>query len=212
MSRINVDQVYSRAGGNSAGPQGSLTGGMVRLGSTEWTTDTGYYDFNVVDTDLYINYILYWYVSHQNTTNTGNQWTITALTFLVSGTEVTAYDNNVQWVFSTSTTETVNGDSGNYSGNKTQIWMAGNGATYDSHGQCLISIPNRSNLRAGARGSSQLIGSPRQGSTNVNYREDFASVAYTQDPTAITGIRIRGWSGIDYTSQYGAVQLYGIEK
>ena len=209
MSRLNVDQIYSRSGGNSAGPQGSLTGGMVRLGGVEWTTDTGYYDFNVVDVTKYINYKLYWYVSHQNSTNTGNQWNETALTFLVGDNEVTQYDNNVMWTASSNTTETINST---YAGSKSQIWIAGNGTEYDSHGECLISVPNNSNLRAAVRGSSQLIGSPRKGSTNVNYREDFSSVAFNQDPTLITGVRIRAWPGTGYTSQYGSVQLYGIEK
>lgn len=210
MSRLNVDQIYSRSGGNSTGPQGSLTGGMVRLGGVEWTTDTGYYDFNVVDVTKYINYKLYWYVSHQNTGNSGSQWTETALVFLVGGSEVTQYDNNVLWISSSNTSESIN--STTYAGSKSQIWMAGNGANYDSHGECLISVPNNSNLRASVRGISQLIGSPRQGSTNVNYREDFSSVAYNQNPTLITGVRIRGWGGTGYTSQYGSVQLYGIEK
>lgn len=209
MSRINVDQVYSRSGSNASGPGGSLTGGMVRLGSAEWTADTGYYDFNVVNTSLYVNYKLFWYISHQNTANSGNQWAETALVFLVGGSEVTQYDNNTYWISSNNTTST---NSTTYAGAKSQIWMAGNGSQYDSHGECLISIPNNSNFRAGVRGNSQLIGAPRAGTTTINYLEWFSSVAYNQDPTLITGIRIRAWTGTGNTSQYGSVQLYGIEK
>lgn len=187
---------------------------FVKLGSIEWTTDRGYVDFNVVDPTRFTHYKLYWHISHQNTANTGNQWTVTSLVFLVGANEVTAYDNSVQWASSSATSEIINGESGVWSGDRTQIWMAGNGAVYDSHGECQISVPNKSTMRAGVRGISQLVGAPRQspGTTNVNYRESFSSVAYSQDPTLITGIRIRGWSGTSYTSQYGSVQLYGLEK
>ena len=91
--------------------------------------------------------------------------------------------------------------------------MAGNGSTYDSHGFAQITIPNLSSLRACVRGNSQLIGTPRQSiSAGENYREDFASVHLTQDATAITGVRIMSWHGSGYNSQFGSVQIYGLEK
>ena len=91
------------------------------------------------------------------------------------------------------------------------MWLAGNGSTYDSHGEALFTVPNNANFRAAMRGNSQLIGAPRQGTTAVNYLEEMSSVAYNQDPTAITGIRIRGWSGTGYTSQAGNITIFGME-
>jgi hypothetical protein len=91
------------------------------------------------------------------------------------------------------------------------MWLAGNGTTYDSHGEALFTVPNGSSFRAAMRGNSQLIGAPRQGTTAVNYLEEMASVAYNQDPTAITGIRIRSWNGTGYTSQAGNITIFGME-
>jgi len=209
--KFNGNNVLTFTNEGASTPSGKLSSGLVRLASTEWTTNTGFFDFNVVDTTKYLNYILYWFISHQNSTNTGNQWSVTSLVFLASGSEVAQYDNNTMWVASNATSELVNAEA-LYRGNQTQMWMAGNGAAYDSQGECLITIPNNANFRACIRGKSQLIGSPRQGGVSNNFREDFSSVAYNQNPTQITGIRIRGWSGTGYTSQYGSVQLYGIEK
>lgn len=196
----------------AGGVAGTIGGGMVRLGSVEWTTDTSYYDFDVIDSTKYMNYFLYWYISHQNTANSGNQWEITALRFKNSGGEISSgYDNNCMWVASSSTTETVNDAA--KAGAQNQIWMAGNGSGYDSQGFVQITIPNSSSLRACVRGNSQLIGTPRQStSVGANYKEDFASVHLTQDPTAITGVRIISWNGSGYTSQFGSVQIYGLEK
>lgn len=209
--KFNGTDVITLSTSGPSNASGKLSSGLVRLGSVEWTTNTGFYDFNVVDGTKYINYMLYWFISHQNSTNSGNQWNVTSLVFLTSGGEVTQYDNNTMWASSSNTTESVNSEA-LYRGIQSQIWMAGNGTAYDSHGECLITIPNSANFRACVRGKSQLLGTPRQGTTNVNFREDFASVAYNQNPTLITGIRIRGWSGTGFTSQYGSVQLYGIEK
>ena len=187
----------------------SLDSGWKKLGSSNWTSDTGYVDFSVVDPTKYRQYKVVWWISHQNTANSGNQWTETAAVFLTSGGEVTEYDNNVTWRNSANTTESINSTS--YAGSQSAMWLAGNGSTYDSHGEALFTVPNNANFRAAMRGNSQLIGAPRQGTTAVNYLEEMASVAYNQDPTAITGIRIRGWSGTGYTSQAGNITIFGME-
>ena len=194
------------------GVAGSIGGGMIRLGSVEWATDTWYHDFDVIDSTKYMNYFLYWYISHQNTANSGNQWQVTALRFKNSSGEISSgYDNNCMWVNSGQTSETIN--STTYAGAKNQIWMAGNGSTYDSQGFAQITVPNLSSLRGCVRGNSQLIGTPRNSaSAGSNYKEDFASVHLSQDPTAITGIRIMSWYGSGYNSQFGSVQIYGLEK
>ena len=183
--------------------------GWKLLGSSNWTSDTGYVDFDVVDASKYRQYKVAWWISHQNSGNSGNQWTETSSVFLTASGEVTQYDNNCSWVSSGGTTKTIN--STTYAGAKTQMWMAGNGTTYDSHGEALFTVPNSSSFRAAVRGNSQLIGAPRTGTTGVNYLEEFASVAYNQDPTAITGIRIRSWNGTSYTSQAGNVTIFGME-
>lgn len=187
----------------------SLDSGWKKLGSSNWTSDTGYVDFSVVDPTKYRQYKVVWWISHRNTANSGNQWTETAAVFLTSGGEVTQYDNNVTWRNSSSTTESINSTA--YAGAKSQMWLAGNGHTYDSHGEALFTVPNSSSFRAAMRGNSQLIGAPRQGTTAVNYLEEMASVAYNQDPTAITGIRIRSWNGTGYTSQAGNITIFGME-
>ena len=187
----------------------SLDSGWKKLGSSNWTSDTGYVDFSVVDPTKYRQYKVVWWISHQNTANSGNQWTETAAVFLTSGGEVTEYDNNVTWRNSANTTESINSTS--YAGSQSAMWLAGNGSTYDSHGEALFTVPNNANFRAAMRGNSQLIGAPRQGTTAVNYLEEMSSVAYNQDPTAITGIRIRGWSGTGYTSQAGNITIFGME-
>ena len=188
----------------------SLDAGWKKLGSANWTSDTGYADFNVVDPTKYRQYKVVWWISHQNSTNSGNQWYVTSAVFLTSSGEVSSYDNNVTWRASSSTSESVN--SGSYAGSKSQMWLAGNGTTYDSHGEALFTVPNSSSFRAAMRGNSQLIGNPRQStSTGVNYLEEMSSVAMGQDPTAITGIRIRSWAGTGYTSQAGNVTIFGLE-
>ena len=187
----------------------SLDGGWKKLGSSNWTSDTGYADFTVVDPTKYRQYKVVWWISHQNTANSGTQWTETAAVFLTSGGEVTEYDNNVTWRNSANTTESINSTS--YAGSQSAMWLAGNGSTYDSHGEALFTVPNNANFRAAMRGNSQLIGAPRQGTTAVNYLEEMSSVAYNQDPTAITGIRIRSWNGTSYTSQAGNITIFGME-
>ena len=224
MSNLRVGAIDSVNGNNaltvaadgtmalpSAG--GTIGGGMVRLGSVEWTTDTGYHDFNVIDSTKYMNYFLYWYISHRNTAGSGNQWTETGLRFINGSGPIggSGYDNNCMWVNSGATTESVN--SASYAGAKSMVWMAGNGVTYDSQGFAQITVPNSSSLRACVRGNSQLIGAPRQStSAGANYKEDFASVHMSQDPTAITGVRIMSWQSENHTSQFGSVQIYGLEK
>ena len=187
----------------------SLDGGWKKLGSSNWTSDTGYADFSVVDPTKYRQYKVVWWISHQNTANSGTQWAETAAVFLTSGGEVTEYDNNCTWRNSQNTSETINNTT--YGGAKSQMWLAGNGASYDSHGEALFTVPNNANFRAAMRGNSQLIGAPRTGTTAVNYLEEMSSVAYNQDPTAITGIRIRSWNGTSYTSQAGNITIFGME-
>lgn len=187
-------------------------GGWKRIGSVEWTADTTHQSFDV-DPTLYTHYKLYWYVSHADSTQSANSWTVASLVFEDSNGEITGssqYDNNTQWVHSGQSGESVNAS---YNGASDQMWLAGNGAGYDSHGEAIISIPNSSSLRASIRGTSQLIGDPRQDTTaGGNYRESFSSVCLGQDPTAITKVRFRSWFGTARSSKYASVQFYGLEK
>lgn len=206
---ISIDTAGNVTG--NSGLAGPATTGQVLLASEQWTTDRTLVDMMVVDASKYQTYKLYWWVSHGDTAASATAWDITGLTFLTAAnTEVTSYDNMLRWGNSTaSAVPTFN--SATYAGAQSCIWMAGNGHTYDSSGEGIIFVPNNSAFRAGIRGNSMLIGTPRVGTGVVNYLEDYAGVASTQDPTAITGVRLRSWhSATGRASKQGTVHLYGL--
>ena len=225
MSKLRVKEIAHSNGtvaatidtaGNitgNVGLAGAPTTGMVLLASEQWTTNTETVDMMVIDSSKYQTYKLYWWISHGDSAgNTGvsNSWYQTASTFLTNpSTEVTSYDSVGSWWASGSSNENYNNT---YFGAQSSMWMAGNGGGYDSTGEAIVFVPNISNGRAGIRGTSMLIGTPRQStSAGANYVETFAGVALTQNPTAITGLRLRSWQGSSgRPSKHGTVHLYGL--
>jgi hypothetical protein len=190
--------------------------GWKKLASYNWNTNTNYIDFDDVDLTKYINYKVYWYISHGITqsNDTGTHWHITSLRFKTSSglIESAIYNNNTQWREGTSAP--VYNDA-SFAENQTFIWLAGNGSRYDSQGEVLISIPNYQYGKVSVRGTSQLID---RATTTSNYMESFTSSLHTLGlgPT-ITGFRIYGTSSTysstsySFPSQYGSVQIMGLE-
>ena len=224
-SILKVNQIQNTAGttalgidtaGNvtgNAGLAGPATTGQVLLASEQWTSDRTLVDMMVIDSSKYQTYKLYWWVSHGNTAAAvSTSWEIAGLTFLTAAnTEVTSYDNAMSWK-GTGAGGTPTHNDVTYAAAQSCIWLAGNGVTYDSTGEGIINVPNNSAFRAGIRGNSMLIGTPRTSTgSGANYLEEYTGVALTQDPTAITGVRFRSWkSATGRTSQRGTVHLYGI--
>lgn len=229
MSNLRVGAIDSVNGNNAlaiaangaltAGTGYGVSTGMVKLADAEWTTDTDGVNFDVFDTTKYINYKFYWWVCHESTAGEAStsSWYQTGMCFRNASGNLDssgAYDNNTRWINSAQTDP--NWNTGAQSGAQSRIWMCGNGNTYDSQGEALISIPPNSNFRAVVRGNSQLIGTPRVStSPGTNYCEDFSSVmiAGSTDPTQLTGFRFcsfRATTG-GY-SKRGYISVYGIEK
>ncbi len=223
-SILKVNQIQNTAGttalgidsaGNvtgNAGLAGPATTGQVLLASEQWTTDRTLVDMMVIDASKYQTYKLYWWISHGDAAASATAWDITGLTFLTAAnTEVTSYDNAMSYK-STVAAATPTHNDATYAGAQSCIWMAGNGQSYDSSGEGIISVPNNSAFRAGIRGNSMLIGTPRVStSSGSNYLEEYMGVALAQDPTAITGVRLRSWkSTTGRASKHGTVHLYGL--
>ena len=227
MSNLRVGAIDSVNGNNalSIAADGSMTHGgyamstgTVKLADAEWSTDTDGVNFDVINTSKYIHYKMYWWVCHESVAgdSTTTAWYQTGMCFRDSNGNLDgsgAYDNSTRWANSGDTTYTINSSQ---AGAQNRIWLAGNGQSYDSHGEVLISVPPNSNFRACVRGISQLVGSPRTGGVATNYCEDFSSVLLAgsnTDPTLLTGFRFcsfRGTTG-NY-SKRGYVSVYGIEK
>lgn len=224
MSNLRVGAIDSVNGNNalSIAADGSMTHGgyamstgMVKLAEAEWSTNTDGVNFDVINTSKYINYKMYWWVSHESV-GTATTWYQTGMCFRDSNGNLDgsgAYDNNTKWINSNQTEISLNSSQ---AGAQNRIWMCGNGESYDSQGEVLISIPPTSSFRACVRGVSQLIGSPRVGGAATNYCEEFSSVLVAgsnTDPTQLTGFRFcsfRGTTG-NY-SQRGYATVYGIER
>jgi len=196
----------------NAGLAGPATTGQVLLASEQWTADRTLVDMMVIDSSKYQTYKLYWWISHGDAAASATAWETTGLTFLTAAnTEVTSYDNMMRWGNSThNSVSTFN--TATYAGAQSCMWLAGNGFNYDSTGEGIITVPNNSAFRAGIRGNSLLIGTPRAStSAGVNFLEDYCGIALTQDPTAITGVRLRSWqSATGRASRQGTVHLYGL--
>ena len=207
---LTIDSAGNVTG--NAGLAGPATTGQVLLASEQWTTDRTLVDMMVIDSSKYQTYKLYWWISHGDAAASATAWNTTGLTFLTAAnTEVTSYDNALSWK-STGAAGTPTHNDATYAGAQSCIWMAGNGQSYDSSGEGIISVPNNSAYRAGIRGNSMLIGTPRVStSSGSNYLEDYMGVALAQDPTAITGVRLRSWqSATGRASKQGTVHLYGL--
>jgi hypothetical protein len=207
---LTIDSAGNVTG--NAGLAGPVTTGQVLLASEQWTTDRTLVDMMVIDSSKYQTYKLYWWISHGDAAASATAWNTTGLTFLTAAnTEVTSYDNALSYK-STGAAATPTHNDATYAGAQSCIWMAGNGQTYDSSGEGIIFVPNNSAFRAGIRGNSMLIGTPRVStSSGVNYLEEYMGVALTQDPTAITGVRLRSWlSTTGRASKHGTVHLYGL--
>ena len=229
MSNLRVGAIDSVNGNNalSIAADGSMTHSgnaistcMVKLAEAEWSTNTDGVNFDVINTSKYINYKMYWWVSHESVEgeSTTSSWYQTGMCFRDSNGNLDgsgAYDNNTSWVPSGSTDPTTNASQ---AGAQNRIWLCGNGNQYDSQGEVLISIPPNSSFRACVRGVSQLVGTPRYSGAGVgaNYCEEFSSVLVAgsnTDPTLLTGFRFcsfRGTTG-NY-SQRGYASVYGIER
>ena len=223
-SILKVNQIQNTAGttalgidtaGNvtgNAGLAGPATTGQVLLASEQRTSDRTLGDMMVIDSSKYQTYKLYWWISHGDAAASTTAWNTTGLTFLTAAnTEVTSYDNAMSWK-GTGAAGTPTHNSATYAGAQSCIWMAGNGQSYDSSGEGIIAVPNNSAYRACVRGNSLLLGTPRiSTSSGANYLEEYFGVALTQDPTAITGVRLRSWqSATGRASKQGTVHLYGL--
>ena len=207
---LGIDSAGNVTG--NAGLAGPATTGQVLLASEQWTTDRILVDMMVIDSSKYQTYKLYWWISHGDAAASAIAWDITGLTFLTAAnTEVTSYDNAMSWM-STEAGGTPTHNNSSYAAAQSCIWIAGNGQSYDSSGEGIISVPNNSAYRAGIRGNSMLIGTPRaSASSGLSYLEHYAGVALAQDPTAITGVRIRSFYGATgRPSNRGTVHLYGL--
>jgi hypothetical protein len=177
--------------------------GWVRLASEEWgvsVKDEAIFD--VVDQSKYINYMIYWYISHSTA------WSVTSFRFRTSSGDYTTsqYGNSTYWQQATNGGSTATNHA-SYGGTQNFAWLAGNGTTYDSQGTALVSIPGYASGCASIRGSSQLLHRSAEGS---HYVERFASSVPggDLDPTTITGFKIYG-AGY---STYGSIQVYGLVK
>ena len=179
-------------------------GGLVLLGQSSWTSNTTGASFDVFDYTKYSNYLLTWTVSH------APLWNHTYFRFRNSSGDITANDYHgvASWYGSSTTgSHPTYNSSGNFGGQRTFQWMAGNGTLYASQGMALISIPhNGAWPRASIRGDSQLI---YRGST-VHYLEQFSgSLSLSNPHTTITGCSVFGSGG---NSEYGSVEIFGIER
>ena len=214
MSTLKVGTIQSTTSNTamSIANDGKVAGlGFVKLATQNWTTDTGAVDFDVVDRSKYINYMLYWYISHRNTASSGNQWNETAFKFRTSGGEYSSadYNNIIQWMPS-NTTSGPDYNNSTYAGIQTRAWLAGNGTDYDSHGQAVISVPDHPDGIASIRSKATLL--YRLGSGQNMYLEESSSSCRVLDPQTITGFRVVGWPSATHTSRYGSIQIYGLEK
>jgi hypothetical protein len=189
--------------------------GWKKLASYNWNTNTNYIDFDGVDLSKYINYKVYWYISHGIDQSTANNsyWYHTLLRFKTSSglIESAIYNNNTEWRESSAYTY----NAANQAENQTCAWLAGNGSQYDSQGEVLIGIPNYQYGKVSVRGSSQLID---RSSNTSNYIESFTTALHTLGlGTSITGFRIYGGGNslasttYNFPSQYGSVQIMGLE-
>jgi len=176
--------------------------GWVRIASEEWSSSTSSVTFDVIDLTKYINYMFYWYISHDTA------WSTTYFRFRTSSGDYTTgqYGNSTYWQQATNGGSASTNDV-SYAGSQDKVWMAGNGTVFDSQGQALISIPNYSSGCASIRGSSQLLNRTDE---SQNYVERFASAVPGANltPTTVTGFKIFG----NGSSAYGSVQVYGLVK
>ena len=181
--------------------RGQLRGSGQRLiTKANWSSATALIDLPL-DSSLYTNYYVYWYINHAST------WERTHARFksasgYISGS--TDYRNNTSWKSNTGTSHTENDAS--YAGAKSFMWLAGNGTAYNSQGWAMVSVPTDGTDRASVRGVSQLIS--RGG--NDYYQEAFSSTLLVTDPhTNLTHFTIYGSNG---SSDYGEVHWFGLER
>lgn len=217
LTKIQLDRVVSDAGANNqylttdgnnllwetATPFDNIT----RLGTQNWSTNTGEAVFDVVDVTEYVNYLIYFYISG------GPGWSTTWFQFRTGAGvnyATAVYNNSMRWRQSVDSTAAVD-NSATYAGpSNTGAWVAGNGTAYDMQGALTISIPNYSSGCASIRGTTSLM---NRTADSLGYSEDMATYikSTSLNPTTITGFRLVGTTkaGTD-NSVYGSVQCYGV--
>jgi hypothetical protein len=194
-----------------SGTGGVANSAMELVGKTSWTTNTTSVSFTF-DTTKYEQYWIYWWIDHNPS------WYCTAARFRTSGGDVTSSDYafGTEWQSAASAAGTgvvtYNGSTGAASPNgsggvsKSQIWIAGNGNVFDSHGFGHIIVPNSSSFYAGMRVNSTLI----DRANGDTYNERGWGTVYSTTSNNITGITIKAIDG--GSSRRGMVSLVGIKK
>ena len=195
-----------------SGTSGVSNSAMELVGKTSWTTNTASVTFNF-DSTKYEQYWIFWWIDHNPS------WYITAARFRNSGGDITSSDYAwaSEWQSSAAAAGTgvVNYNVGtgaaapNSSGgvSKNQIWLAGNGNVFDSHGFGHIIVPNSSSFYPGMRVNSTLID---RAAAEATYNERGWGANYGVTSNNITGITIKAIDG--GSSRRGMVSLVGIKK
>jgi hypothetical protein len=197
-----------------SGTPGTTIGSQLQLiGSTSWSTNTSSVSFSY-DTTLYYNLILYWWIDHSP------NWTWTYLRFRNSSGDITTsdYSFSTEWQPTSAvatTPPTWKGATGESDGdgglNKNKIWLAGNGAVFDSHGWAQIGTMGTYNDGSykhypHVRTAATLTTSPR--TTAPTYTERGMGGCYIASNT-ITGLTVFGAGG---ASRRGYVTLVGFKR
>ena len=195
-----------------SGTGGVANSAMELVGKSSWTSNTSSVTFNF-DSTKYEQYLLYWWIDHNPS------WTWTTARFRTAGADITSSDYafGTEWhptngaagtsgaSFNLGTGLAGPNDTGGTA--KSLIWLAGNGAVFDSHGWGHIVVPNSSSFYPVIRVQSTLIA--REGA-NPTYNERGWGTNYGVTSNNITGITIRAGEG--GSSRRGMVSLVGIKK
>ena len=196
-----------------SGTGGVANSAMELVGKSSWTSNTSSVTFNF-DSTKYEQYLLYWWIDHNPS------WTWTTARFRTAGADITSSDYafGTEWHPSGGAAgtsgATFNGGTGMASPNdtggtaKSLIWLAGNGAVFDSHGWGHIVVPNSSSFYPVIRVQSTLI--ERAYGDSQTYNERGWGTNYGVTSNNITGITIRAGGG--GSSRRGMVSLVGIKK
>ena len=232
MSKIFVDTIEGNTGTTiafnskinpSTGLTGNVSTGLVRLGSTEWTTNTSYVDFDVIDTTKYTNYLILGYVDPADSTGTKSAnnlgWFVSGMRIKVSGSvKSDAYYPNGLFYSAASGAGgnngeglAVNQDPG--AGNtETYWWLCGNGTNYFHSFQTFFTCPNY-NGGSPMHRTIATLGMPDTGDSAYHESSAGSYRANQVNATQVDGIRIFGvGTGGSSNALYGSIQIYGYEK
>jgi hypothetical protein len=186
------------------GDTGISSEGLELVGSQTWdNTAISSVDFTH-DPTKYTSYFVTWWIDHSP------QWTETFVRFINSSGVITSssYSLTTEWMAS-GVGSTPNWNVGGYAGdgNRSYIWIAGNGTGFDSQGMCLISIPNYADNYPTVRSVATLVPSTINGDQN-NYIEQSGGDLKVAGNT-ITGFRILGSNG---PSNRGTINVMGVKR